>query len=108
MSSEKPDNADDILTFFSPRLQEILRRLAYWERRDERQELVWLIEARARGLLLYAEHPGVNPIIPLDDLPAPLIERISLQRTPSTAPAKAPTPPPAPRDGFPSAPPHKT
>lgn len=108
MNSEKPDNTDDILSFFSPRLQEILRRLAYLERRDERQELVWLIEARAHGRLLYSENKDVSPIIPLDDLPAPLIERISLERTPSTTPEKAPTRPSGPPRNFSSGPPNKT
>lgn len=55
---EKPVEKDP-LEFLGPRLRELLKRCAEADRRDELQEVAYLIEARA----------GVNREVPLIGLP---------------------------------------
>lgn len=78
MRPEKPHNTDDDLAFMSPRLREMLRRIAHADRRLEGQELIWLIENRLQGRLVYTESHSITPLASLNDLPAPLIEKAIL------------------------------
>jgi hypothetical protein len=93
MNGPKRVEIEQLLENFSPRLREVLRRLAYRERRTELQELVWLIESRAFGHLLYNEWRESSPLIPLDDLPPPLVELATLQRKTNANPEASGKPP---------------
>lgn len=87
VNNEKLPNAiGDPLDFLSPRLREILRRLAKTDRRDEIQELVWILEAFARGRLRDQGDENVSPRILLNDLPeTPQIEDVRVRRVPGRA-----------------------
>lgn len=98
MNDPKQADIDDILSFLSPRLREILRRLAYCERRSELQELISLIEARALGKLLYNEGRDITPIIPLNDLPSAVVDRVIVQRTDPSFDREHAPPPTSPGD----------
>lgn len=77
----------DPLDFLSPRLREILRRLAKSDRRDEIQELVWILEAFARGRLRDQGDVQITPRVSLDGLPETvLVEMTRVRRVrPSSA-----------------------
>lgn len=60
-ANEKPAEKDP-LEFLGPRLRELLKRCAEADRRDELQEVAYLIEARA----------GINREVPLAGLPVVL------------------------------------
>ena len=87
MNNEKlPNGLVDPLDFLSSRLREILRRLAKADRRDEIQELIWIVEAFARGRLRDQGDDNVNPRILLNDLPElPVVEDTRVRRVPGRA-----------------------
>ncbi len=60
------------LEFLSPRLRELLRRLAKGDRRDELQELAWLIENYAFGRLRDAGDTSAIPRVRIEGLPGPV------------------------------------
>lgn len=83
MPNEKsPDETiTDPLDFLSVRLREILRRLAKADRRDEIQEMVWILEAYASGRLRDLGDDRSNPRIVLNGLPeVPLVEDVRVRR----------------------------
>lgn len=81
MESEKPVKNIDVLEFLSPRLREILQRLSTADRRDELQELAWLIEGYAKGRLKDLGDDQPNPRVPLNDLPETLlVEAVQVRR----------------------------
>lgn len=70
MSSEKQhDEFSTTLDFLSPRLRELLKRLAKRDRREPLQQLAWYIEEDANGRLKYYRDETATPRIPLDGLP---------------------------------------
>ncbi len=83
MSNERShEDLAAALEFFSPRLRELLIRLAKRDRRDPIQELAYIIEDYAEGELV--RRGGEKPAIPrvsLTDLPeVRLIESIHVRR----------------------------
>jgi hypothetical protein len=93
MSSEKlPDISPDPLEFLSPKLRELLRRLARRDRRSEIEEIAYLIEARAYGQHRDTGDERVNPPIPLDGLPAPIAEKASAIRISQAGPSSSSMP----------------
>lgn len=80
MNGSKPEEMNDPLSFFSPRLREMLRRLARRDRRTDLEELAFLIEARARGQHRDHGDEMINPPISLESLPAPLVTQVSVSR----------------------------
>lgn len=74
----------DPLQFLSLKWRELLQRLAVKDRRDEVQEIIWLIEEYAAGRLKWSEGP-TTPRVTLD-AHGPLVqfpERISVRPMPS-------------------------
>jgi len=68
MSERKPLDEKELLEFFSERFRELLHRLASDDRRTDVQELIWIVEAYARGQLKDQGDFNLSPRIPLDDL----------------------------------------
>lgn len=69
----------DPLEFLSDRLREMLRRLANRDRRTEKEELAYLIEARANGRL--RDHgDDATATIPLSDLPQSPVTQVFVER----------------------------
>lgn len=94
MSTEKQhDESSQALDFLSPRLREILRRLAKRDRRDDVQELVWIIEGYAKGQLQDHGDSPASPRIPLEGLPeVHYPQKILVTRVPGQVGEKAPQP----------------
>jgi hypothetical protein len=86
----------DPLGFMSPRLREILDRLANHDRRTPMQELAALIEGRAYGHMPWIEGPDIKPVISVTNLPEAVgIEARLEPQIPPGGPGKehtAPTP----------------
>jgi len=93
MSTEK--QAEAVLQFLSPRLREILRRVAEADRRDALQELAWLIEGYAKGKLQDAgDSLPATPRVSLNDLPnVKLVEQVRVRQVrPVVAEVDSPQP----------------
>ena len=86
MNNEKQPEIRDPLEFLSLRLREILRRLAKADRRDDLQELAWLIEGYAKGRLRDTGDETATPRVPLDRLPdVVLVENVRVRQVPARA-----------------------
>lgn len=86
VNEKQPEITVDPLEFLSPRLREILRRLAQVDRREGLQELAWLIEGYAKGRLRDSGDDPATPRVPLNDLPpARLVEDTRVRRVPAQA-----------------------
>lgn len=93
MSIER--QAEAVLQFLSPRLREILKRVAAADRREVLQELAWLIEGYAKGKLRDAgDTSPVTPRVSLNDLPdVRLVEQVRVRSVrPVTAEVDSPQP----------------
>jgi len=82
MSTERrPSDIEEVLEFLSPRLREILRRLAKRDRRDPLQELAFIIEDYAEGELVRRGDKPAIPRVSLTDLPeVQLVESVRVRR----------------------------